>query len=330
MLSIPGASVTPEKLADWIEYWVLFSPEGRFSRSALRDLLEEDSGLDDLDSYDEFTTDLVDEDEGSAVRRRHDTIVEGISEADNLASDAFFALEERQRFVGHGYPCSISPELAMRAVDNWQSVPGYSFMTILNIRYMHGLAVDIDRGARIFERLIAFVMASYIVGNAEHFGWPRSGPIVERSFANALPLLLRRLGERLTANADDIPAQLKDNEVDVIAWRELGDGRPGKLVILCQCAIGRDWADKGINLGIWRPFVNFAVDPVRAAAFPFVPAAMREDWSGLQYEYLSGSVGLWFDRLRLAALIDEARIGGDLRHDLIDYTESVLALSPDN
>lgn len=319
----PTSTWTAEKLADWIEYQLLFSSSTTFSRSTLRDFIEEDPGTGDIQNYD--AADFSDEDEAgeSASRRsRRDAAAEGVSVADELSSDAFVVLEDRAAFLGDKYPFNVEPDLITLSLDSWQDSVVYSFLVALNARYVYGLSPDAHMASRIFERLVRVAMAIYIGGEAEHFGWPRDGAPGERNFAAALPILLRKLGERTAIRFEDIPKKIKDNEVDVFAWRSPGDGRRGQLVLMCQCAIGAGWNDKGIRLEKWEPFVVFAVTPV-GAAFPFVPKAMEEN-PDFDYEYMSKSVGLWFDRLRLTALIDEGELGETLRAAMIAYVEGLI------
>lgn len=95
-------------------------------------------------------------------------------------------------------------------------------------------------------------------------------------------------------------------------------------MLLCQCAIGDGWNDKSIRLAKREPFVTFAVQPLTAAAFPFVPAAMQSMANDVGYEYLSKSVVLWFDRLRLVKYIDEGVIDGGLRNAMLAYVSKLL------
>ncbi len=323
----PTANWTAEKLADWIECQLLFSASTSFSRSTLRDFIEEDPGTTDVQNYD--AADFSDEDELDEIASRRslrDAAAEGISVADELSSDAFVALEDRAAFVGDKYPFKVEPDLITLTVDSWRDCIVYAFLVSLNARYVYGLSSETNMAARIFERFVRVGMASYIEGEAEHFGWPRDGAPGERNFAAALPPLLGKLGERTAIKWEDIPKKIKDNEVDVFAWRPLGDDRRGQLVLMCQCAIGKGWNDKGIRLEKWEPFVVFAVTPVSAAAFPFVPKAMEED-PNFDYEYLSKSVGLWFDRLRLTVLIDETKLDETLRTAMVNYIEGLIFAS---
>jgi hypothetical protein len=324
MPTAPPANWTPDRLADWIEYQLMFSSEKTFSRSILRDFIEEDLGTTDLLSYDsaDFSDD-DDFDELTSQRAGRSAAAEGISEADQLSSDAFVVLEDRAAFVGDHYPFRVESDLITSAVSSWRDSIVYSFLLALNARFVYGLSRETNRPARIFERLVRAAMAAYVNGEAEHFGWPRDAAPGERNFAAALPALLRKLGERAAIKYEDIPAKIKDNEVDVFAWRPPGDDRRGQLIIMCQCAIGSGWNDKGIRIDKWDPFVTFAVTPVIASAFPFVPKALEED-PNFDYLYLSRSVGLWFDRLRLTVLLDESKLDEPLRAAIISYVEELI------
>ena len=51
-----------------------------------------------------------------------------------------------------------------------------------------------------------------------------------------------------------------------VAWRGLSDHSPddptpGQLVLLCQCGIGQDWADKTISVPRWSEVILFGVPP---------------------------------------------------------------------
>jgi hypothetical protein len=302
----------------------MFSPSGSISRSTLRDFIDEDPGTADIQSYDAADFDDDDEfDELASRRSRRVAAAEGVSLADELSSDAFVVLEDRAAFVGDRYPFTVEPDLITLRVADWRDAIVYAFLLALNARYVYGLSRKFHLAARIFERVVRVAMAEYVDGEAEHFGWPRDGEPGKRNFAAALPGVLRRLGESAAIRYEDIPAKIKDNEVDVFAWRPPGDGRRGQLILMCQCAIGADWNDKGIRLEKWDPFVLFAVTPVGASAFPFVPKAMEDD-PKYDHVYLSKAVGLWFDRLRLAKLIDGTQLDENLRSSMVKYVDQLI------
>jgi len=88
--------------------------------------------------------------------------------------------------------------------------------------------------------------------------------------------------------------------VDIIAWRNF-DPRKGQIVILVQCASGKNWRKKGgdIKPKLWNQLVFWTVDPIKALTFPYAfdfdsPEA-EDEWIYCAYD-----AGLLLDRLRLA------------------------------
>jgi hypothetical protein len=131
--------------------------------------------------------------------------------------------------------------------------------------------------------------------------------------------------ERLTCQPDALPGRLKDLAVDVVAWRAL-DTRRGQSVILCQCAVGADWEDKGLHIEEWQRLISFAVSPIKGLAFPFVPESERP-FSDIDWELLSARGGVPFDRLRLARLTPD--VPDQLREQLVEWTGSLASVLGD-
>ena len=72
---------------------------------------------------------------------------------------------------------------------------------------------------------------------------------------------------RLGKPSDNVPlwsnGQEKDAGIDVIAWNDFRDGRPGKLVMLGQVASGRDWTEKSVKNETDRFFDWFSQPPTK-------------------------------------------------------------------
>ena len=88
--------------------------------------------------------------------------------------------------------------------------------------------------------------------------------------------------------------------VDVISYRNI-DTRKGKIILLLQCASGKNWRKKSSDIKprLWEQLVFWTAAPSKALAFQFAydfdsPLA-EVDWSFYSYDG-----GILFDRLRLA------------------------------
>jgi hypothetical protein len=111
-------------------------------------------------------------------------------------------------------------------------------------------------------------------------------------------------------------AWTKDEGVDIIAWHPF-DERCGQAIILAQCAAGTDWREKTmeISLPVWREYIDFATDPLRALVFPSV---CHDEWM-----YLSKKGGILLDRLRITSLIP-MNMASNLRKELEEWSEKQL------
>jgi hypothetical protein len=180
-------------------------------------------------------------------------------------------------------------------------------------------------GAKAFERFTACALGAYVGGPSQHFGWPRD-PHDEVAFAAAVDALARRMDEEPRQRREPIPSRINDQRLDAVSWRDVGDNRSGKVVLLSQCAIGADWDEKSLDVKQWKKLILFAVDPLPAVAFPFVPEAMRPfvayDWDMLT------AAGIPLDRIRLASLVSAADVPTDLLRLMTEWTQDLLAALP--
>jgi hypothetical protein len=326
LLSIPCSDVTKWVLADWIEVRLIFGGERSISLAQLLDELDEDAALPDLAVYDETVSDLSDADEASVRSAIRGESAESGSVESLLADETISELESRVDFIGDCYPIEVVGTVARLRVPTWRDEPVYAFMAALNLRYLWRIPGNTLVGARVFERLTVPALATYWGGRAAHFGWPRVNS-EEPGFRQALPRLAATMRERLNIRPDELGAHHKDLAVDAVAWRPLDD-RPGQTVLLCQCSIGDDWAEKGVPLEKWMTLMNFAVAPTRGLAFPFVPDAVRA-LSDVDWLLLCAGVGVPFDRLRMAHLLCGVKLDDDLVVDMINWTDALVANLPD-
>ncbi|EQD48424.1 hypothetical protein B1B_12048, partial [mine drainage metagenome] len=100
-------------------------------------------------------------------------------------------------------------------------------------------------------------------------GSPRDDPL-PRDFWGCVDFLIDSTRER-KSDGDRTNPRVQDKEIDVFAWRPFGDGRPGQIIVVAQCAAGKNWTDKGrIPLDVWRDYIAWIHPPVAALAIPFV------------------------------------------------------------
>jgi hypothetical protein len=127
------------------------------------------------------------------------------------------------------------------------------------------------------------------------FGWP-SAEGRPADFNGAIKWLFARMGIRVAGGYK--PPRRKDGGVDVVAWRSFGDKRPGFPIVLAQCSIERDMAQKARDVDLRQWSAWLALD-AQILLVLVVPGALPADerWN----EMARNCVIL--ERLRLLSLV---------------------------
>lgn len=286
MLPLPGDNTDPIRLADWIEANTLLTKDGNCSIGDLQSALTSGSIFEENSPGLEAT----------------------------LAAVAI-ELDGRQSTSGGGYPFTFENGAKLQlkaATKTLDSV--YVFCLLLSYLDWEQAAGVEEKAARMFEQ-ISTEAARRFLGDASdsakafRFGSPRSGDAVgcaPKPFSSAIDKLAKvciregagwKHGQKLPK--DHHPA---DDGLDVVAWRDWADQRPGKLVLLGSCATGKDWDDKTYDLDTDDFFEEWVIDQpatplVRAF---FVPHRIRDSiWTTTTRQ-----AGIIFDRCRIASLVD--------------------------
>ena len=233
-------------------------------------------------------------------------------------------MEWRQRVLGRLYPFRLDTRLTnwklSRAPDDNDDTVSvgrsfYLFCLLISAlrdsRIEEGPDRDLTRQAeRDFERVATTAGAGALGGDAIAFGWPRDD---RTSFRTALEEVGSKLGwTPLHENPLWSTGKEKDAGIDVVAWRDFSDCRPGRVLLLGQAASGREWEKKGPEPSV---FLNWFTEfrpkhyvPALFTPFPqhhdcggrkdhnFEDVARAEAWKREQ------SLGLVVDRLRLVEM----------------------------
>ena len=230
MLSIPDPTEHVTKLADWVELSALLAPDGRIGFSTL-------VSATDLES-EEQDEDIADED------ARQESLVNAVQAV----------LSERRKIVGpDDYPFVVDEEgdgiQRVAAVTPVGAI--YLFCLFLSHAYDRTIipkehAPEITHEVRdLFQICATVAAAGYVDGVAVSFGWPRPE---SEAFLAALKRIYTMFGDGKPHDVapPGAPEAVKDDGIDVIAWRPSPDGLPGTHYLLGQVASGNDWQDKTV------------------------------------------------------------------------------------
>ena len=217
-------------LADWVELNALHSPDGRI-------------GFGTLVSASDMATEEQDEDIADEDVRQDDLVVSVQAE-----------INERRKVVGPDYPFSVDGNgAAMQMVADVTPVGAiYLFCLFLShaaVRTIipEELAPEVDNDVRdLFQVCATIAAAGYVEGIGTSFGWPRPDGA---EFLPALQRIYALFGDGTPVDEPPpaAPDDVKDDGIDVIAWRPSPDGLPGTHYLVGQVASGKNWRGKTVK-----------------------------------------------------------------------------------
>jgi hypothetical protein len=246
-------------LLDWFEIAVLATTINRLPLSEIKSQLDlqQDEEPDDWSEKDELLEDLQ----------------------TKLCAKVL----ERSKALGQHYPYFVSDDGGYFHFREDMTLGGTIYLFCLFICQANGSEVlsgeaipkltNEDRD--LFQICATLCAAGFCHGPAISFGWPRpdrSGLLPKLRELEG-PLVCKVRTEALAGTGTHV----KDDEIDVIAWRQEPDGRIPTLYLLGQAASGRNWESKSIRTAIDHVFHRTwfaappATPPIPAIFIPFAP-----------------------------------------------------------
>jgi len=218
-------------LADWVELQVMYT-SAPLSRAKAITLIAAEAIEDDVEELAEDGDHAEAEDDESGVDRY------------NLLFDSVLQeLERRLRMYGVDPPFKIRGNI-VQPLRSWVDAPEL-FMCLW---FSYWGAYNQHGGTKLFERISAEALRSYLSGQAITLGFPAA-----LSFKEQLDELAKALCEE--RNQDPNPSD-KDRGVDVVGWKSFSDQRNGQIILLMQCAAGKHWdKKKPVPMASWTRFI---------------------------------------------------------------------------
>jgi hypothetical protein len=231
VICAPPTEATSNQLADWAELEVLVASVGAVPVSAINQNLEIDE---------DFEPEELDEENLVAERR---------------VQQLLSAIEERARTIGGAYPYALDPGGATLSLKETITPGGYAYIFCLVVSNAapggllpaDGPWVPDLRSARSLFQICATVSAAGLVrGPSFSVGWPRPD---SSTFIEKLKSVYAEFGDGTVHDAvpPGAPPQVKDDEIDVIAWQHAHGTRPSMGYFLGQAASGANWNGKALK-----------------------------------------------------------------------------------
>ncbi len=228
---------------------------------------------------------------------------------DELFDSILQELEKRKFLYGNNPPYSIVNGVILPLI-NWGDYPEY----LLCLIFSYFGAANAANGTSLFEQISNIALKSYLNGDTITLGFPNAGN---------LPGQLDHVASALNEDraAKNPPVQAKDRGVDVIGWNSFGDNRRGQVIILMQCAAGRNWnLKKQIMLDVWAQYINWNY-------YTTIPSlAITEILSSKKWADAVETYGVLFDRARIYRNLYKPNTAIDLRlrEDIIQWCDNKL------
>ena len=309
----PLPNDTRSRLADWLEVESLVGFRGAGASSRVHRLFDAlgDEGHDiesDEVTGDDLETEILEEKRASCA----DEVLEELGHRIDVLGNRYpFKLELDG--VGSRWKIMPSPDTSD---DQIMAARACYVFCLLTSAFRDNRICGTDSSsleqviAEHFQAVAVDAAAGIINGEVISFGWPR------KSGKGFLPAL-KDASQQLCLGSpwETVPTfsqgQEKDAGIDVIAWRNFCDGRPGKLVMLGQVASGRNWEEKSVKAHTNRFFLWFMKRPTEHfIPSIFIPFPQHHGCSGRKEKVFEdvareeawareASFGLVVDRLRI-------------------------------
>ena len=167
-------------------------------------------------------------------------------EGDALFDSILQELEKRQLLYGNNPPYDVSKGIIIPLI-NWTDFPEY----LLCLIFSYWGAANSHAGTKLFEHISDIALKNYLNGETIILGFPNIENLPSQ-LDNLATLLIEERG------AKNPPVHAKDRGIDVIGWKSFSDGRKGQIIVLMQCAAGRNWnLKKQILIDVWSQYINW-------------------------------------------------------------------------
>lgn len=304
-LNPPPLKDRPELLADWIEIRTLADEKGEFPFARIGRFWDKNRETEHSDS------------EGRESEEA-DTDNDGVSGGDveKFLSAITDEIGERYNHLGDCYPFCFSAD-GNKFLLKTELSPGaiaYAFCLLFEHNSSGEIwsgkwLPQIDNSVRdLFQVCSTIAAAAHVDGCAISFGWPRP---------NSNPPFLQKLKEVYALFGEGKPREapltgaapmVKDEEIDVIAWKPRPDKTPGTTYLLGQVASGANWTQKSIAGGSINYFHSTwfeIIPPSTPNPAIFIPHAVPPIGEGKRRDrvaLLTAKFGMIFDRMIMPTL----------------------------
>lgn len=323
MLDLPSLRVTDIlRLADWVELSVLVDSDGAIPMTEVARILR--------------GAGLIGYSEAELFRRD-----EAFADRDMFSDDeASFRMTEtiweelrcRMHALKPGYPLEVDRDRLVLPHTSWRDVPAFTMLLLVDLAQSYPpVTVDIEASeadsgwARLFEKVVEASERGLLGGPCCRFGWP-----VEPGWPSGIDERIEKLADLVDLRMENLKGktdpQDKDRGLDVVGRLAIADSAVGTVVLLTQCAAGKNWTKKRgePSLADWQDILQWNAKLARAVA---VPWRLEGRWDIRKvYRYFDDAVIL--DRPRLICGNPDGFLDADTTDRIVEWCEPLVRNLP--
>jgi len=239
---------------------------------------------------------------------RHVGAARGNEPDESFISDVWQELNSREKYYSKS-PFKVH-DVTVNPSFRWQEKPEYIFCLIFAV---FGGTRNLFKSAKQFERVSAEAIKEYISGEARILG---RGNCKHQTLKEQIDSFAKDIKEKFV---EPPSSEKNDDTVDIVAWKPFGDDRCSQIIILAQCAAGRNWKTKlcSLRLERWKQYIHWACQPIKGFMVPRIIS--QREW----YES-SVDAGLLFDRVRIYNLLGDRKLQKNFKAELIEWCTKEL------
>lgn len=245
-------------------------------------------------------------------------------EESNSTEDVFLdqiqtALRDRMRILTESYPFTLSD--TGESLELVEDLTQDQYAYLLCLLFSHDREGEVLSGEYLpdltyhvrdlFQICATLAAAGISRGSAISFGFPRPD---RSAFLNKLKEVYAAFGEGKVVDQVPLgaPPEVKDDDIDVIAWGTRQDGGPGKFYLLGQVASGANWLSKSVRGAVelfhktWfsNPWPASTPTPAMFVPFCVYPTSQGESRNE-RLLFLTNKFGYFYYRYMVAPLVKE-------------------------
>lgn len=217
--------------ADYVELICLFS-EDFITQNEIIDRLQDNGEIFNIKEIPDGETGLFDAETNDSAELWINTVFECLNERSKIYASSYPFIYDKNHGIKLKERCRLNEKQKI-----------YLFLLIASsLNFFTRIKSELTSD---FEKLSEYILKAYLPNNANVYGFGSNS-----TFTGNAPDKIRKLAKEINLPINErIVSQVsirnsKEEGLDVVGWIPFSDNNPNTIIILGQCACGKDWFGK--------------------------------------------------------------------------------------